>query len=128
MTMKQHNGPINPPNVLTGEIYGWQVSESSPYEVIPVVSDQKVLRSLITVEDFVEAGHGLYSINDPSMIQLADGSYRLYVGALVDKNHYSEFPELEECTSIGDRYSWVILSATSSGSIVVSESAGLVDS
>lgn len=116
LTMKQHNGPIQPPNVVTGEIYGSMVLPAFP-SVVQALSPRGGDRgdTLISVEDFVAAGHDVYSINDPSMIQLADGSYRLYVGALVNVDHYASEVDLSACQQdmSGGNYAWVILSASS---------------
>jgi hypothetical protein len=113
--------------VLTGEIYGWQLMPSAPFTVralspanagVDTAAGTGIAmehRPLLGVETFASAGHAAYSINDPSMISLEDGSYRLYVGALVNIDSYPEYPELAECASgfSGGNYSWVILSATS---------------
>ncbi len=124
MTMRQHNGPINPPNVITGEIYGWSVAASNPSKVNALLPGQALDTSehtdhsalpLIRAEDFSQAGHAVYSINDPSLMQLADGAYRLFVGALVNIDMLPENKALLECAEdiAGGKYSWVILSATS---------------
>lgn len=114
MTMRQHNGPINPPNVMTGEIYGWFVSSSSPDKVSALQTDD-VAVPLLSVDDFAQAGHAVYSINDPSLMQLADGSFRVFVGALINIDTLEENKALLECAEdiAGGKYSWVILSATS---------------
>ncbi|WP_157678423.1 hypothetical protein [Oleiphilus messinensis] len=117
LTMKQHNGPISPQNVVTGEIYGWEIRDTDPESVAPLPpKDGDENQPLLTVEDFVAAGHDVYSINDPSMIQITEQSYRMYVGALVNITRYPEYTGLSECAvQFGEditQYAWVILSAT----------------
>ncbi len=118
LTMKQHAGPINPPEVLTGEIYGWWLSDDNDTETVALAPyGGSASEPLITVEDFVAAGHDVYSVNDPSMYRMPDGSYRMYLGALVNIAQYPDNPELANCPASypgkSATYAWVILSARS---------------
>ena len=66
----------------------------------------------------MEAGHDVYSLNDPSVLDLGLDGYRVYMGVLVDIASYPEQPDLNDCVAResdgGAQMAWVILSATSS--------------
>jgi hypothetical protein len=64
-----------------------------------------------------EGGHDVFSLNDPSVLDLGAGRYRLYMGALVDIARYPDRPEFADCvvreTEDGAQLAWAILSASS---------------
>lgn len=115
LTMRMHHGNIQPPNTRTGEIHAWRAREGSGDTV---ASENEVAgknEAVIDVDDFVTAGHDVYSINDPSVIKLDDGRYRVYVGALLKVSAYPS-SGLSECLAKNVKeggYAWAILSATS---------------
>ena len=119
VTMQQHLGPIHPSSRRTGVIHGWRISGDDPTVVSPEFPDGSGGNTpLITPDAMVEAGHDVYSLNDPSVLDLGLDIYRLYMGALVDIASYPEQPALNDCVAMesndGAQMAWVILSATSS--------------
>ena len=119
VTMQQHLGPIHPSSRRTGVIHGWRISGDDPTVVSPEFPDGSGGNTpLITPDAMVEAGHDVYSLNDPSVLDLGLDIYRLYMGALVDIASYPEQPALKDCVAMesndGAQMAWVILSATSS--------------
>jgi|GEM_PF-6542477 hypothetical protein len=115
LTMRMHGGNINPPNTRTGEIHAWRASAANGDSVVGENLVAGENEALIDVDDFVAAGHDVYSVNDPSVIKLADGRYRVYVGALLKAASYPS-EDLSGCIAKNikeDGYAWAILSATS---------------
>jgi hypothetical protein len=118
VTMQQHNGPIHPDSYRTGVIHGWRVSAEDPTQVAPLnLNEDGGNTPLIEPEQMGEAGHDVFSLNDPSVLDLGDSQFRLFMGAMVDISQYPDHPEFSDCvareTMDGAQLAWAIVSATS---------------
>ena len=87
ITMVQEKGVPKPPAGRTGDIYGFISDDGVNFEP---------LGKLLSWEDFTE--FEVYSLNDPKLIQLEDGTIKIYVAAMIPED---------------DTFKWIIVSATS---------------
>jgi hypothetical protein len=118
VSMQQHKGAVFPDSYRTGIIHGWLISADDPTRVEAALSDGAGGNNpLMRPETMEEGGHDVFSLNDPSVLDLGAGRYRLYMGALVDIARYPDRPEFADCvvreTEDGAQLAWAILSASS---------------
>jgi len=75
-TMVQGPQPPHPGYRAVGEVFSWtSLDGGHSWNMDPVVS--------LTPEDFLPVGLYVWSLNDPWVVQLPDGRYRMYVAAVL---------------------------------------------
>lgn len=115
-TMYSTHGDPPPPSERAGAIYAWQIDDSAPSVVLPAHPDSLGdNQPVLTHDQLLDAGHDVWSVNDPVFNQLQDGRTRVFFGAMLALSSYPNEPDLQTCKfdRDGTEFAWAILSATS---------------
>ncbi len=116
VTMYSTAGDPPPPDQRVNSVYAWRVSADDPETVLGAnLNESGENEPVLHVDDLDDGEHDVWSVNDPSFVQLPDGRTRMYFGAKLLLESYPDEEALQSCAFEHDGvdYAWAILSATS---------------